>query len=228
MKKNLFLRIALLVLVSALATSAVFVGTGTSAKYVAAANANASATVAKFDVQLSQNGGTKSGNIASTTVALTASTLGTLLEEDVSAGETDQHVTDAATGRLIAPGTGGKSGKLTVHNDSEVLVKVWLSQGTGESIPEDSGILFSGNSGGNWRSTIQAALQDMTAGGLASNAIPIDINDSHDFEDVLLWKWPFGTPNTPANAQDGYDTGLGVAGTAKLTIPVKINVEQVD
>jgi len=56
MKKNIYLRIALLMLVAAIATSGVFIGSGTTAKYVAAAKFDASARVAKFELQIAKNG----------------------------------------------------------------------------------------------------------------------------------------------------------------------------
>jgi len=52
MKKNYFLRTALLLLVLCILTSGVFLGTGTVAKYIAAGEGEASARVAKFSVKV--------------------------------------------------------------------------------------------------------------------------------------------------------------------------------
>jgi len=56
MRKNIFLRISVLMLVATVAMSCVFVGSGTYAKYVASAQVQASARVAKFDVSIKVGG----------------------------------------------------------------------------------------------------------------------------------------------------------------------------
>jgi hypothetical protein len=52
MKKNIYMRIGVLLFIAVLATSGVFVGSGTYAKYIAAATVEATARVAKFEVQI--------------------------------------------------------------------------------------------------------------------------------------------------------------------------------
>jgi len=54
-KRNIFLRIAVLMLITCFATSGVIVGSGTSAKYIAGASRNASATVALFNVEIQES-----------------------------------------------------------------------------------------------------------------------------------------------------------------------------
>jgi len=250
MKKNLFLRISLLLLVATLASSAVFVGTGTSARYVTEGTVTASGTVAKFDIKVSAATLAKSGNIAALpSYAATIDNLGTLYEAGTgtnAAGNGDGalgpeenagsviHVTNAAAGTLIAPGTGGKGCTLTIHNDSEVAVHVWIELGaTGFNNPGDR-IQFSGNNGTNWRSTVAAALADKGAASGKSAAEPIYIapggTSAASLDNFLQWKWPFGS----TTGHDDDDTALGVAAAtnpataAKLTIPLKINVVQVD
>jgi hypothetical protein len=56
MKKNLFLRIALCLMIVVSATSGLFMGSGTAAKYAVAAEGNAVARVARFSVFVSTNG----------------------------------------------------------------------------------------------------------------------------------------------------------------------------
>ena len=56
-KKNIFLRIALVLLIATLSTGGVFVGSGTIAKFIAQAPVVASATVAGFDVRIMNSAG---------------------------------------------------------------------------------------------------------------------------------------------------------------------------
>jgi len=56
-KKNIFLRIALMLLIATLSTGGVFVGSGTIAKFIAQAPVVASATAAGFNVQIRNSAG---------------------------------------------------------------------------------------------------------------------------------------------------------------------------
>ena len=250
MKKNIFLRIALLALVFTLSTCGIFMGSGTAAKYYATANVKAEGTVALFDVRV--NNGTD--NIAAAGTVIADANLGALWEEDFVAlenvkkdpgsadtGLTTLHVSPA-TGTILAPGTGSKNA-VTVTNLSEVAVDVWISAGSGGNTPSTK-IVFSGNLGTDWDATLADAmtkaidspkLPDGTTAypaakvNTTTHKVRLDPAGGTNCTVVfpLWWKWPFA--NNDGNAStDGSDTYLGVNASAKLTIPVVVNVEQVD
>ena len=146
-KRNIFLRIGVLMLIATLATSGVFVGSGTYAKYVASKGGNAKARVAHFHVEVSDrdfSGDSSSfvgefSNATHTAKTITASgDLGILLQPTISAGAWGTHpggpgsgtvdldTISAVDGSIIAPGTGGRL-SFVFTNRSEVSVRFWLA-----------------------------------------------------------------------------------------------------
>ena len=98
-KRNIFLRIGVLMLIATLATSGVFVGSGTYAKYIASAQYEATGRVAKFDVRI--NGTTFSKADIGTPYAVTNATgfLGTLYQENCTTPHPGGAVTIATAAR---------------------------------------------------------------------------------------------------------------------------------
>ena len=229
-KKNLFLRIAMLMLIATVATCGVFVGSGTTAKYVAQATATATAEVALFDVKIQTGASTWSPNIAVTTYGVSVNQLGQLLQPAGTNGDgalsmnhSANTIINSTTGTHIAPGTGGKV-TITLRNDSEVAVDVWLVASSGTvDYPTGSGIVFSNAVAGTF-GTLADAMAAANGGG--TNKIRLDpvggTTTAQTFD--LYWKWPFYT----SAGQDTTDTNLGTAGTAKLTVPLNVRVEQAD
>ncbi|MCL2300703.1 MAG: hypothetical protein FWC27_11240 [Firmicutes bacterium] len=237
-KRNIFLRIAVLMLIAVLATSGVFVGSGTYAKYIAAANVEASARVAKFDVKVN---GTTFSSATAAAVTVTGS-LGSVFElfndgDDSNlnypatsggTGNGNGRVSDQAenanpstlkhldniTGTLICPGIGGKISVL-FKNDSEVAVRFWLDTATVTHIGNNTNDIST--------ATIQFSHENKTASFTTLAAAITAAKGSLAYIDLvpgetasapidLWWRWRFSTNGT----QDDDDTKLGVL-AAKYT-----------
>jgi len=238
-KRNIFLRIGVLMLIAVLATSGVFIGSGTFAKYIAAANVEAAARVAKFQVQINQaklttpafldfqdNSGTK-GIIASvftdfhdpdgnSRIYCTGGT--------DTRGGTEVHVSPgtgltrpASPGdkdRIIAPGT---MGRLTVElkNLSEVSVKFYFDTATvfnSQVANADLRFLVTVDD-----LTVPAQLSSLltatTVTGSTATSLTIHPGDTTVHTLTLWWEWIFenGANATAINAQDIRDTQLGIS-----------------
>ena len=225
MKNNLFLRIALLMLVATISMSAVFMGSGTVAKYYAQSEASASGRVALFKVSVTD----KDDELKYVTNGEAATiNLGTVLKEaQLGANENASGVVhvEEVDCSMIAPGTSSAT-EVLVTNESEVAIYVWLEAGTAVSgdIAATANIEFTGD-GSTWRSTLAAALLD--GPGSYGTAVYLEPGEYHTFTGIG-WSWPFGSPGGTPDAQDTADTGLGKLGSEYLNIPLKIMVEQVD
>lgn len=209
MKKNIFLRIALVMLVTVIATTGVFVGSGTFAKYIASADATSSARVAKFEVRVnnttfSQTGGAKFG---------TTITLGDWQADaallDTTGAESADHV-KPVDGTIIAPGTGGRL-TLTLKNASEVAVKFTLNTTNSKLSGTAAAALdpkLKWGTAARPTGTLATALS--TINGAADMTLAPGTSASPTTKTVdLYWFWPFGP-----DAQDATDTTLGVNAVA--------------
>jgi len=252
MKKNIYMRIGVLMLIAALATSGVFVGSGTYAKYIAAAEVNASARVAKFQVQY---GATTSGTFtnfsqasAAPVVIQASGPLGTLLQP--ASSYADHPIYNASTNptgtivgvtgnkTIIAPGTGGKIG-FYFTNLSEVAVRFYLDPSCTVSFGSATTRLNSetakeiefapaGASGAvpttGWGSLVDA-LGDATTAGKYIDLPPNTTTASAANCRFVYWRWVFEA------SRDARDTALGVAAVSAdvpMDLTVKFTAQQID
>ena len=214
-KKNLSLRIAAVLMVTALFAGCILSGTTTLAKYAAAATALGEAEVAKWSITIDGEDIAETANVIA---EIEIDLLDTIKDSD---GGTETDVADD----LIAPGTKGNIAGFTVTNDSDVTAKI-------------SVVLTALNLGGiplKINGGAVGALPTLpytvkTAASVAKNGGELELAAS-DF----TWEWPFsdGTSTNPLGldaADLGYvtDTPIGVAGTAKMTATFKVVAVQVD
>jgi len=224
MKKNLFLRIALLMLVATFAMSGVFIGSSTSAKYATTAEVSAEIQVAKFDIKVND-----SGNIADQGLYPTGYTHSSgvfaIWEADFSAlenttvsGGTAYHVLD----NRMAPGTGGR-GTLRVKNDSDVTVEVSLKAGGSDTLDSrlENVVLF-GAAPGTKNVAMSSNTADAnfptpshaTAAAAAAAAAKRTLEPGDWVDYGLCWMWGFTTQ------LDALDTAIGVAAAGGTGTPV--------
>jgi len=239
-KRNIFLRIGVLMLIATLATSGVFVGSGTYAKYAATKEGSAQARVASFHVFV---GGTEfsSSGVTGTEHIITASgPLGPLLQPSASfashpggspPGTMGVPTISAVDGSLIAPGTGGRL-YFTFTNTSEVSVRFWLdsvastvSLGNGLTTNEIKFAVDNSGIPGTFGTSLATALGSYGANyvdlGPASGATSVTRG--------VFWQWPFDQ----GTSQNGQDTILGkaaqtLANAGTLTLTLKIRAQQID
>jgi len=208
MKKSKFLRCAVILLVIAMATGALFAGNTTLAKYTATASGTGTAEVAKWDVKL---GSTYIGDI-------TVSPM--VIWDTADPGKTD---TDVASGK-IAPGTYGTIAGGTITNDSDVRAKVTVTAtltgtnwptGTDQTFP-DVIILTKGSTPTTFTSGTAVTLID---------GVEMDISDTLAL-DSMTWTWEFGS-----TGKDGRDTAIGRAAVTTaptLKVEYTITADQID
>ncbi len=235
MKKNRLMRASVLLLVLTLVTSC-FVG-GTFAKYVSEGEGEDSARVAKWGVKVEVTGDgfheTYGKNDQNTTIP------------------GDNSISVSATEKVVAPGTKGTFGGVTITGTPEVAVKVdtiatvdlsgWNVADGGEfycplvfKIGDQTinGLDYSSsNAGGegSFESAIKTAIQKATTkvyqAGTNLEEVGADITYS--------WEWPFeNATGKAANQSDELDTLLGnnaADGNAPtINITVTTTVTQVD
>jgi len=256
-KRNIFLRIALLMLCATLATSGVFYGSGTFAKYIASAPVNVNATVAKFDVLLKdEKGDFKHFQ------DLNGNTVSIALFDDFGTGRASIYCTDPwigtefqvypgdysnkgytptkfADGKLIAPGTMGKM-EFTFRNLSEVSVRFYLDPvATTFTGVNNAKLIFFANSAEGTppnpqNETVFGAISSITG---ASGTASIVIHPGQPDKTVnFWWCWPFHLKDAPSDAydlisaQDLVDTALGEtkALPPRCTASFLIKAEQID
>lgn len=212
MKKNRLMRASVLLLVLTLVTSC-FVG-GTFAKYVSEGEGKDSARVAKWGVKVEVTGDgfheTYGKNDQNTTIP------------------GDNSISVSATEKVVAPGTKGTFGGVTITGTPEVAVKVdtiatvdlsgWNVADGGEfycplvfTIGDQTinGLDYSSsNAGGegSFESAIKTAIQKATTkvyqAGTNLEEVGADITYS--------WEWPFeGARGDACNQSDVLDTKLG-------------------
>jgi len=244
-KRNIYLRIATLLLIASVATTGVFMGTGTTAKYVAEATVKAEARVATFDVRINASNTNIAQNyINGTMLEVEVDGVGSLLQPHpfspaIPVGTAMSAHTVAPTGTIlsitgdmIAPGTAGKV-DITVHNHSEVAVKVEFIEieGYEVTIPTGSRVEFSHTADGNdWHEDINDALLKLSSKTGAADIIGAVTGATGVIElppkasggtagntgaKSLYWRWPFSR----SDDQDTADTKLGVVAAGGTVSP---------
>jgi len=255
MKKNIYMRIGVLMLIAALATSGVFVGSGTYAKYIASATVEASARVAKFEVRYGAAAGadtsgyTTFSQIGAGEYAIGSVSLGTLYQADCATAHNANISAGSSTQSIIAPGCGGKIG-FYFTNRSEVAVRFYLDKatttatygvkvvnGTNYQLVEGTGtgaeIEFAACDASGalpsspvWGSLVNA-LGDASTSGKYIDLDPNTTTGTAATSRFVYWRWVF------EDNQDGRDTNLGVAaatgaGDLTMVLTVKIKAQQLD
>lgn len=237
MKKNRAMRAASALLVAVLMTTCTI--SGTFAKYVTSATATDTARVAKWGVSVSASGNEafaeKYDNAASATGI-----------KVVSIGATNDSVDDS----VIAPGTNGALGGMSISGTPEVMVDVdvnaTLNLGTGWKVTGDWNgdgttaleetdveycpLVFTVG-GTEYKQTttvaaLQTAVQDAIQAEFAAlTAANVPANTDLSSSVAVLWSWPF-------NGDDAKDTALGnlaADGSAPtITFNCGVTVTQVD
>lgn len=239
MKKNLLMRIGLLLFVTVMATSGIFVGSGTYAKYYASGAGSAEAQVAKFEVLVGTNGGADAAISNSTMAPATLGTinlLGSTLREAFNPSVLENNNTTQSSGSpaagtandvrpdtKIAPGTAGYF-QIKVTNNSEVAVGIRLTSVSeamsnvgikflitdNDAVPAANAI-----SSTNFAGAITAA-----SGIFTSNTFVLPPTGTTAKTLYVWWIWPYA-------GNDANDTALGVAaGTVSLNY--KLEAIQLD
>lgn len=128
MKRNIFLRVALFLLIGVWASGSLL--TGTWAKYTASATVSASARVAKFSVKVNSKEIADAADVMTInvpvslvdTVLAQPDKLGSGVWDSANGGNHSTTMIDKVDGSIIAPGTGGRI-KVVFENYSEVAVR---------------------------------------------------------------------------------------------------------
>lgn len=247
MKQRNLMRVGGILLVGTLVTSC-FVG-GTFAKYVSESEGTDLARVAKWGVEVDVKGGgfketygkdDSEAKIYGNTVASD----GAVEVQYMLGGEPSGDAVEVRN--VIAPGTKGQFGGVTITGNPEVAVHVettatvelsgWNVGEGGEfycplkfTIGDETinGLDYSKNTAGgesSFEHAIKKAIQDATTRYVEAGA---DLSTNNDV--VYKWEWPFeNSTGTAASQSDELDTILGnnAAGNNAAKIPaVRITVE---
>ena len=224
MKKNRMMRIASCLLVLVLLSTCVI--SGTFAKYTTKDEANDTVTVAKWGVTV-----TVTGNDA----------FGTNYNDEIAAEGTKVVSNRSADGEkinVLAPGTNGDLGSITITGAPEVMVDVavsldlelegWVVEGVfycplvftiGSTIIK--GIDYTS------ADALEAAIEakvNKTDNDVAANT---DLKDTYDV--AIEWAWAFETGDDASKAANNIkDTKLGNAATATISAVWNASVEQIN
>lgn len=228
MKKTKLMRAALLLLVLTLITSC-FVG-GTFAKYVTEGNSTDTARVAKWGVKITANG--------------------TTFAKEYDSSATTKTVISADDSKVVAPGTSGSMVKMTLTGKPEVAVKVsytpvfnvegWTVVTKTPSTfycplvitvsTETGNTVIMGRDFDN-----EADFEDAVNAAIATYSkeykAGTDLSGVNAESLSVSWAWPFENTDDPEAKypqDDEYDTALGNAGNATISLTVTTTVTQVD
>ena len=236
-KTNKVMRLAAVLLVLTLISSC-FVG-GTFAKYVSEGKGEDSARVAKWGVKVELAGDgfkTEYG------------------KDDATASVTGNTVISSNEDKLVAPGTKGTFGGVTISGKPEVAVEVkttakvelsgWNVANGGEfycplefTIGDKTikGLDYSSSTAGgedSFENAIKDAIEEATSKQLAANTDLSEVGENITYS----WSWPFtGGSGNVASQSDELDTVLGdnaadgdPLNDPKITINVTTTVTQID
>ena len=221
MKKGMFPRIAAVMLMLTLLSTCVI--SGTFAKYVTSDSIEATARVAKWGVEVTI-AGDDNGDVFADTYATNDSSVSASITNSVDSSD-DRNV--------LAPGTAGTLGSISISGTPEVAVKVSYEAEltlTGWTIGENTTycpIVFKVN-GTDYKidgdtiadtaaleAAVENAIEDTTANFAANTSISSDL--------TLSWRWEFESGN------DANDTALGnLAEAPYIVLNLKAIVTQID
>jgi len=232
MKKSIFPRLLIGLLVVTLFAGCLFAGTTTLAMYRAQATGTGNASIARFDVQLNDKG-MVSGMTAYEAQAFNL--FSTIYEWDAphaadgtgTAGQPDAQV---ATGK-IAPGTAGELA-IKVTNRSDVAIKYAIKVETASNFASYTykpTLQFSIDGGNSWGAVLGS---DLFTGELA-----VGSTTPQEATKTLLWRWVFRDGSAAATDGSwslfgddaGFDTPVGIAaGMAGYPVNVSVTATQID
>lgn len=241
MRKNYYLRAAVLLLALFTLTSGVFMGTGTMAKYIAAGEGAATARVAKFSVKLTD--GTTDVQLAETAGVvkdLGAQTYVTKLFSpfyaNVAGGNTPTTATATTnsveakngTDKIVAPGTmSAATNTIMVWNESEVTVdvKIQILSVTGVGADDPPVLVPLRINNVAVATTFPQTLATLTLPpNQTKPAAAITTAGATQNAVNLTWEWPFSPNGDTVNATA---RGAGNKFTAG-TDPDKFTISNVD
>lgn len=219
MSTNKPMRVAMAVLVATM-LSACMVG-GTFAKYTSSASGSDTATVAKWEINVSNTNGDNKVDITENP-AITFDLFKTVNNTGNTVAEGNVAVATGTDTHLIAPGTAG-SFALRIENASEVKAKYSIEL-TETANTSNVPLQYSVN-GTTWKDSID----ELEMGALTDVSIDMNAIDTK----TVYWRWVFeGTTDSGhAGQTDATDTALGVAAqdtAPQVTITAKVTATQVD
>lgn len=221
MKKNTMMRIASVLLVVVLLTTSVI--SGTFAKYVTSGTGSDSARVAKFGVAITANGETFAKEYDT---------------HDAGYGAITKSV--VSTDKVVAPGTSGNMGSMTLAGTPEVAVKVnyvadlaisdnWKVEGAFYCPIKINveGTVVDGATFDN-KADFEAAVEALINGWTKSYAPGVDLSTTGTDSVSVSWEWPFSIDD----AKDAKDTWLGnqaaAGNAATIALTITTTVTQID
>ena len=223
MKKNKMMRAASVLAVAVLLTTCAI--SGTFAKYVTSATGSDSARVAKFGVAITANGETFANAYDTHD-----SNYATAIQKSV-----------VSTDKVVAPGTSGSMGSMTLAGTPEVAVKVtyeadlalsdnWTVEGGAFYCPLKINVEGTEVNGLDYTTKVafEQAVENLINGWTNSYAAGIKLSTVGTDSVSVSWEWPFST--SPEN--DAKDTWLGNQAAAEnpatVSLTIKTTVTQID
>lgn len=216
MKKNIMLRLSAVLLVAVLLTTCVI--SGTWAKYVENGEANATATVAKWGVEVNVTGNDAFGKKYNDTIV--ADGVKVISNRDLN---------------VLAPGTNGDLGSVTITGKPEVMVSVSVSLDIElENWKDANGdyycpLIIGGLKGLDYDSAdaFEAAIEAKVNKSAAEVAANTDLASTYNAS--LTWQWAYeSVDGTKVTASDVKDSFLGDQGNATITVKWTASVTQVN
>lgn len=242
MKKNMFLRVASVLLVLTLLSTCAI--SGTFAKYVASDTASAGkARVAKWGVTIDVIAGTSDDTDAAFSMAY----------KDKAVGENDASATVKSNVKVVAPGTNGTLGKITLGGAPEVALKLdatiefelgnnWTAGGAYYCPLQVTvgGNTYYGNTY-NSADEFEIAIEDAIAeelgfsdpandAGVYTRDITTFPTDGIDLTDSvsITWEWAFTDTTKEHKQTDKNDSILGDAANATIDFRATVSATQID
>lgn len=217
MKKNIMMRLSAVLLVAVLLTTCVI--SGTWARYVSSDSATDTAKVAKWGVTVDVTGD---------------EAFGQKYDDAISASGTK--VVSSGAYNVLAPGTNGNLGSVTITGKPEVMVDIEVSLviDLGDNWKDEGGnyycpLIIGGLKGLDYENVDDfedaiEALVNKVGDNVAANTTL----DS-DYDVNLTWEWAIESVNgTKVQASDAKDTYLGNQANATITVTWNASVTQVD
>lgn len=245
MKKNMFLRVASVLLVLTLLSTCAI--SGTFAKYVAFDTASAGqARVAKWGVTIDVIAGTSDDTDAAFSMAY----------KDKAVGENDASATVKSNAKVVAPGTNGTLGSITLGGTPEVALKLdatiefelgdnWTAGGAyycplQVTVGGTTGTTRTTYYGNTYDSAdlFEVAIENAIAEELgfsdpANDAgvytkdittFPINLTDTVS----ITWEWAFTDDTAEHKQTDKNDSILGDAANATIDFKATVSATQLD
>jgi len=237
-KKNVFLRLALVLLVATTICANLFAGNTTVAYYAAQATGTGNAQIAKFDVLV--NDKILAAGMASGGEVFNSGTLNLFntIEEwtgvastDGTAGQMDVQVVNASgVNTKMAPGTRGSLGvKITNKSDVAISYTITVKTGTVALSTSAPKLQFDDGNGGAY--TAAAVPSSNATLATVTGTLAVGSTSAQEATKTIKWQWPFNDGSSagtyPVNAD--LDTPVGITpGNYTIPVTVTVDVAQID